>query len=38
MVKTYDLLIAHQEEAGHWSVSLAPKVDVALEAAESSGS
>ncbi len=28
MIKTYDLLNPHQEESGHWTVSLAPKTDV----------
>ena len=28
MIKTYDLLAARLEEGGHWSVSLAPKVDL----------
>nr|WP_180166518.1 NYN domain-containing protein [Stenotrophomonas sp. SbOxS2]NYT99362.1 NYN domain-containing protein [Stenotrophomonas sp. SbOxS2] len=31
MVKTYDLLIAHQQDGGHWSVSLAAKVDASTE-------
>lgn len=31
MVKTYDLLIPHQEDGGHWSVSLAPKADATTE-------
>lgn len=29
MVKTYDLLKLKQEEGGHWTVGLAPKVEVA---------
>lgn len=37
IVKTYDLLIPRQEEGGHWSVSLAPKTDVALEGTEVPG-
>jgi hypothetical protein len=37
MVKTYDLLIPRQEEGGHWSVSLAPKTDAALEGTEVPG-
>lgn len=34
MVKTYDLLIAHQEDGGHWSVSLAPKAEAAGDVEE----
>ncbi|RZS86560.1 NYN domain-containing protein [Pigmentiphaga kullae] len=31
MVKTYDLLIPHQEDGGHWSVHLTPKSDAPME-------
>lgn len=31
MVKTYDLLIARQEEGGHWSVSLASKPEISAD-------
>ncbi len=27
MVKTYDLLQVQQEQGGHWSVGLAPKIE-----------
>ncbi|WP_330166621.1 OST-HTH/LOTUS domain-containing protein [Comamonas koreensis] len=27
MVKTYDLLAPSQDESGHWSVSLVPKIE-----------
>jgi hypothetical protein len=37
MLKSYDLLIPHQEEGGHWSVSLAPKTDASVEGSEAPG-
>jgi hypothetical protein len=32
MIKTYDLLVARQEEGGQWSVALTPKTDPAMDA------
>ncbi|VTU18161.1 NYN domain-containing protein [Variovorax sp. RA8] len=34
MVKTYDLLSSKQEHGGHWSVSLAPRIEAAEEQPE----